>query len=396
MPENFHIRPLDPADEEDFIAILSESLLSYERPFWYRYLDRIGRENARTIQLGGRCVGGLANYQMAQWFGGQPVPCAGVSGVAICAAQRGTGAARQLVKAVLLETQRSGTPLASLFASTQTLYRRVGFEQAGTQTLYSLPLASIDHGHDRSCPVHRLGRPTFELLQKVERRRGAAGNGLLQRTDGLWQRLIQPNDGLQTTTYLLGDAGSPEGFVILCANRPDQGFMQPLKATDYATTTGRALERLLSLLRDHRSVYDSFQWRGAPHDPLLLRADEYRAHIEHQERWMLRILDVREALQQRGYPPHLEVAIDFQITDELIAANRGRWQLHVAGGRGQVDRGGSGTLRMDIAALAPLYSSYLSATELVMSGLVESDSSEQVSIADQVFAGPAPWMPEHF
>lgn len=396
MPDDFQIGPLDPADEADFITLLSESLLSYDRPFWYRYLDRVGRQHARTIRAGGRCVGGLANYQMAQWFGGRPVRCAGVSGVAIGAELRGSGAARRLVAATLVESRQAGIPLASLFASTQTLYRRVGFQQAGTQTRYSLPLSSIDGGHDRSCPVHRLDPPDWELLDQVAQVRAAAGNGLLQRTAGLWQRLFQPNDGLPTTTYLFGERQAPEGYLILSANRPDQGFMQPLVATDYATTTGRALERLLSLLRDHRSIYDSFRWCGGTNDPLLLRADEFRAKIEHHQRWMLRILDVAAALEQRGYPPRLQATLDIHISDSLIPENAGNWQLHVADGRGTVTRGGCGALQLDIAALAPLYSSYLTATELAHAGLIAVHSGDPCLIAEQMFAGPAPWMPEQF
>ncbi len=383
-------------DEDEFISILGESLMNYGEPIWKRFLDRIGRDNARSIRRGGGCVGGLAFYRMGQWFGGKPLDCAGISGVAISPQERGSGACRYLLESVLREVHLDGFPLAALYATTQAVYRKVGFEQAGTQTLYSLPISSIESGHDRQCPVQRLKPDSFDLLQRVADRRALAGNGQLQRTDGLWQRLVTPNDNLETKTYLFGDLADPEGYAILSANRVGLGFPQPLVASDIAVTTRRAMERLLALVRDHRSMCDSFRWYGAPNDPLLLVADEGRASVLQQTRWMLRILDVPAALSLRGYPDHLDITLELQMEDELIPANQGNWQLRIAGGIGELRPGGGGSLKLNVRALAPLFSSYFSASDLVLLGQIQTDSAAQVSAADQVFAGPAPWMPELF
>lgn len=393
--DQYHVQPLG-EDEGDYLSIVSESLMNYGEEIWTTYLDRLGRENVRSIHRSGQCVGGLTFYRMGHWFGGRSIPTAGISGVAISPADRGNGTCRYLLESVMREVYDEGFPLASLYASTQTLYRKIGFEQAGTQTLYSLPMSSITGGHDRSCPVERFKTPPLEPLERIAHQRAIVGNGQLQRTDGLWKRLFVPNDRLPTKCYLFGTTDQPEGYAILKANNPNQGVPQPLFATDLAVTSRRSLDRLLALIRDHRSIYNCFQWYGAANDPLLLAADEHRSSVAGQTRWMERILSVPAALSQRGYSPGVDVTLNLQIEDDLFPENRGNWQVRIVGGGAEVQAGGDGSLRMNVRALAPLFTSYYSAAELAQLGRIEAASDDQLSAADQAFAGPAPWMPEVF
>ena len=257
-------------------------------------------------------------------------------------------------------------------------------------------MSSIHGGHDRECRIERVESPSIELLETANRERAVAGNGQLQRTEGLWQRLICPNDGSETRTYLFGDTDRLQGYAILKVNQPDAGVPQTLVATDIVVNSRAAAERLLALIRDHRSIFDSFRWYGAPNDPLLLFADEGRASVIGQSRWMERVLNVPAALSQRGYPVDLEAALDLQIDDELIPQNAGSWRLRIAAGRASLEPGGMGSLRMNIRDLAPLFCSYCSATELVQWGRIESSCADQITVADRVFAGPSPWMSEVF
>ena len=137
------IRRLDDSQLDAYASIAGESLLGTSRPGWDSYFDRVGRENLRGVFSRDSFVGGLGFYRMGQWFGGQCLTAAGISGVAISPSLRGQGAAHALLSAVLNELRAEGIPLATLFASTQRLYRSVGFEQAGTRLQYRLPLRSI-------------------------------------------------------------------------------------------------------------------------------------------------------------------------------------------------------------------------------------------------------------
>lgn len=67
----------------------------------------------------------------------------------------------------------------------------------------------------------------------------------------------------------------------------------------------------------------------------------------------------------------------------------------MADGRGTVEKGGSGTLKLDARALAALYTGYLTAQELVAAGMLQAPP-EALAAAGLVFAGPRPWLPDMF
>ncbi len=233
--QSFSVRAIDESLDE-YISIAGESLLALDQEAWRLYVERIGQENMRGVYQGACFAGGLAFYRMGIWFGGKEIPCAGVSGVAISPAARGTGACGTLLRSVLQELRDEGMPLASLYASTQYLYRTVGFEQAGTQTQYSIPLHSLGCD-DRSLRIHRFVSPPIDKLDLVADARAAATNGNLGRTEGLWQRLLNPYDGRGSITYLLGDLDAPQGFAIFRHGTRESGHPQPLISTDVAANT---------------------------------------------------------------------------------------------------------------------------------------------------------------
>lgn len=390
----FHVVPLT-ADWERYHSIAGEALLNPDPEQWRLYVDRVGKENVRGVYRGSELLGGMAFYQMGQWFGGRLIPTAGFSGVAIQPAARGSGACRTMLTSVLQELHQAGTPLASLYASTQRLYRQLGFEQAGTLTQYSLPIASIGL-IDRELPVTRFEQPPLDRLAQIAATRARSSNGNLQRTTGLWQRLLYPNDGATTTTYLLGDPSSPEGYCILKGGDRQAGVPQPLVATDLAVNHPAAARRLLTLVNDHRSMCDSFQWVGPLDDPLIVLAAEQRQSIVNQLRWLNRIIRFADAWQARGFPERVEAELHFDVIDELLSENAGRWRVEIGGGRARLSRGGKGSLRLGIGPCATLLTGFYSASQLRGLGWLETEDARQVADADVALCGPSPWMPEIF
>ncbi len=162
---SFSVRAIEESLDE-YISIAGESLLAFNREAWRLYVERIGPENMRGVYQGSRLAGGMAFYRMGMWFGGKKMPCAGISGVAISPADRGTGACGVMLRSVLQELRDEGMPIASLYASTQYVYRGAGFEHAGTQTQYSIPLQSLSC-EDRSLAIHRFLSPPIDKLDLV-------------------------------------------------------------------------------------------------------------------------------------------------------------------------------------------------------------------------------------
>ncbi|MFN8517292.1 MAG: sterol carrier protein domain-containing protein [Chloroflexia bacterium] len=100
-------------------------------------------------------------------------------------------------------------------------------------------------------------------------------------------------------------------------------------------------------------------------------------------------MDAAGALRARGYHPALTAELHFAIEDDLLPANAGNIVLRIATGRGEVERGGCGHLRLDIRALASLYTGYLAASQLAAIGALDGPA-EAIALANLVFLGPAP------
>ena len=85
------------------------------------------------------------------------------------------------------------------------------------------------------------------------------------------------------------------------------------------------------------SVAETVHARVGPSDPLWWMLREQDANIAGQESWMPRLLDAPAAIAARGFPA-VDLAVPLQITDDLLAANSGRWELTVRPGAGRLSR----------------------------------------------------------
>ncbi|MEM8679108.1 MAG: GNAT family N-acetyltransferase [Planctomycetota bacterium] len=380
---------------------LARHAFNFPDDVWPQIVDWIERQNLRVLVDGETVLGGLAVYDMGQWFGGRRLPMAGYALVATDATRRGQGVAATMMGKSLCELA-TRFPIAALYASTQVLYRKVGFEQAGSANRYAAPLPSIGpmrQGPMRQGELARVDPDDHELFRGLHQQFAVNNNGCLDRTAGMWARLTR---GLPhpCQAYLHRDNGVSTGY-LLFDERPTQSPAWPrhskqseLYVRDLVALTPSAYTSLLGLLAGHRSLTDVFSWGGPQADPWLLRCAENQALVVKQERWMLRILDVGEALRMRGYASG-DGELHLRITDELIERNNAAYVLSVEDGVGVVRAGGQETVQLDIGALASLFSGYASAETLASLGRCRGDAAA-IATASRLFRGDEPWMIDHF
>lgn len=356
------------------------------------WLSRSGLDNVRTARHGTRVVGGLLEIPMGQWFGGRSVPMLGIAGVAVEPVARGGGVALALTRDALVRARASGTPLSALYPATLTLYRAAGFELAGSYFRWSGHPASLP----RSPGAGELIQVDANLegeLDAMYGRVASSRNGYLDRGPYIWQRVRTEKDEPKLGYAVRGESGALEGYTYL-SQRSAPGGKRELVVNDLVAETPAAAARLLTLLADHRSTVSSFVWNGTASDAILFSLPERRLEIQLVEHWMLRIVDVAGALSARGYPA-LNAEIDFEVSDTVLPDNSGRYRLQVADGRGRVERGGSGSVRLDVRALAALYSGFVAPTELARAGALQA-SPEQLGTLAVLFAGATPAMTDYF
>jgi predicted acetyltransferase len=390
-PVTFEYRLLAPEDDHAFQQVVGRTF-RFDPGYWEIFKQRIGRENLRSVHDAGGLIGGLGFYRTAQWFGGRAIPCAAVAAVGIAPASRGSGAAAFLMTSLLQELHAEGVPLATLYASTQRLYRKVGFEQAGSRVCYQLPMTSIGH-RDRELPVSEVSLDSAEPFEPLAQRQAQAASGHLQRTSGLWERLLTHRDGHQAG-FVIGAKDRPEGYLI-CRHHVDKGEASELIVRDMAALTPAAARRVWTLLADHRSIIPSVRWCGPSVEPLLCLTDHCRHVPSTTLRWLTRIVDVPKALASRGYPHDVSGEVHLEIRDDLLPANHGRFLLRVDEGRAEVTAGGRGSLVTDIRGLTPLYTGFLPPQTLQSLGCLQG-SGPALRQATILFSGPEPWMVDYF
>jgi len=357
------------------------------------WFDRTGVPNLRVVRRGGAVVGGLLVLPMGQWFGGRSIPMAGIAGVGIAPEHRGGGTATELMAGTLRGLRADGFALSALYPATQTVYRRVGYERAGLKVRYKVATKAIDV-RDRGAGVRRAAEADLPAAEACYRRRAAATNGNLDRGPYVWWRARGGREG-GAHGYVAEEAGVVTGYVwFVHLQTPD--FIPDLACTDLVATTPGAARRLLGFFADHRSLAGSLSWLGAPNDPLAFQLRE-QAEIDHEidMLWMLRILDLERALAGRGYAPEVRAELHLDVADDLFAENRGRFVVRIANGRGVVERGGRGEVAIDVRGLAPVFTGLAGPGDLAASGLASGPPAALAAVCAG-FAGPCPWLAEHF
>ena len=364
------------------------------------------RNHVRLVRSGGRVIGGLAQYEMGQFLGGRSVRNIGIAGVAVDPTARGQGAARALIAATLNELHREGVAVSTLYPTTFTLYRRAGYAPAGHRYRFRLPLAGLGRvaadGPLRRLDPERDARMVERLYRGIAKDRP----GWLDRNHFIWDRVYQHPGGEAVHCYVVpGSDGGVDGYVVYTQSVVDHypgasgRYPYGIKVRDLQARGGAAARRILAFFSDCRTLARDVTWHGALDDHLLLQVPEIGTEISVAETWMLRIVDVEAALGQRGYPPNTSARLDFDISDDVVAGNRGRWVLEVDRRAGKVSRttrkAGRNTLRLDVRALASLYTGHLSARRLADLDLIEG-SSTSLNLAERIFAGPPPSMPDYF
>jgi predicted acetyltransferase len=390
--------PRDDAERKAFAAMVCRSfaLSMEEGP---KILERSGRANLRIVREHEKPAGGLVLIPMGQWFGGKRVSMTGIAAVAVEPEQRGRGVAKRVLSGMLNDLHSQGVALSCLYPATQPLYRGVGYEQAGGRWEVRAPCRSLSSSsrtlaeEARALPIVRLDPGEDPRIRATYRNVAQRTPGWLDRNDFMWGRVPEWR-GEKREGYAVLAGQDIAGYLFMASRRLETGHHN-LVLSDFVAADARAARRLIQFLSEHRSLCDEVVWFGGPSDSILTELVEQSYALRLMYYWMLRIVDVRHALEQRGYSPALQGELHLEVHDPLIAANSTRFLLQLENGRATVKQGGKGRITLDVRALSALYSGFLSAESLSAGGMLTAPPRD-LAIASSFFAGLAPSMPDMF
>ena len=349
----------------------------------------------------GRLVGSALYHDMRQWWHGRAVPMAGVAGVKVAPEYRGQGVGRAVMTALAELMTERGYPLSVLFPATMPFYRSLGWEIAGHRHEAVLParaLATLPRPDVKAAAIRRPGPgDAAEVLEVIGRaHREARDCGPVTYDEATMRRwLAGPSRYADKDRFAYL---TPDGFLGYRWYRGnDEIFVERVVAASAGTS-----RVLWALVASNASVADTVRAQVGPADPLWWMLREQDASIADRESWMLRLLDAPAAIAARGFPA-VDLAVPLQITDDLRAANSGRWELTVRAGSGRLSRyrtdpvsrpadppspGGQAPLALGARGLAALYAGTPMAT-LRRAGLADGGSPAADAALDAAFAATA-------
>ncbi len=362
------------------------------------WLENAGHEHVRVLRDElGEAAASLLALPMGQHFGGRSVPMEGVAGVAVAPESRGRGLALTLMREQVREAAERGVPLSCLYASTQALYRQVGYEQAGLLFRTNIPLRTIGV-RDRTLPVRELGDADDGQIRACYTEFARRFNGTLERGAYAWGRVRQMREETYKGfgVFSRERPGALEGYFFMSQRRKPETGRHDVALSDLAFTTAAAGRRLLGLLADLATVGDDAVVYGAPLHPVCTLMPQQYHTSKFVDAWMVRINLVKEAIEARGYAESLQLELGLEIVDDVVRQNAGEWRMRVREGRASLERGRAAcSLRCDARALAAIYTGFYSAGQAATLGLVRGDPPA-LSAADALFSGQTPWMTDRF
>lgn len=380
MKKNFKIEPVAAGDTPEIARLLSWAF-GFSAARSEEYIANIGLDTLRLLRdESGRPVVCAGLLETAHVFHGKPVRAANIVHVAIAPERRGQGLAVPFVDALCEEARSNGAAIASLFASARPVYRKAGFELAGHEIVYEAETASLPAMSRLAFERVELDDPRLAIAYAAKTAREA---GLLVRCPAHWNELRRaPTDAL--AAYL---AEGEAAYLIL-----DMGNKACLTVRDWHATSPEAAQGLLSFLARFRSVYPAVRWHGAPQDDLVAAMPDKGWRLAHQEEWLARILDPATALRQRGY--HVDTGrLALRIGDGSPAL-----EIEIRASTAEIRQatGASGpTATLQASAFVQLFTGFRSASKLAQYGLIVGNAAD-IRLCDQLFAGPLPWVAEHF
>jgi predicted acetyltransferase len=334
----------------------------------------------------------LLEVPMGQWFSGRRLPVLGIAGVAIAPEARGQGVALGMMKATLRSARERGNVLSMLYPSTYALYRKVGYELAGSLCRFTMQLKDLSRSR-RSLSVDCLGAAEWPAVETLYREVARWRPGYLDRGPYVWNRVRAPSReparcfGVATSQGLVGYAYARAAVL--------RRVPVELALSDFVTTSPLGLRALLSFLADHQTTADRVSWYGGPSDARLLGLPERALSVSVEEYWMLRILHVERALLERGYP-EIDTAVELSVEDDVLPENSGTYALRVRGGTAELCASGAGRrARLSAPALAALYTGFMAPRELASAGQLEADERSLAALS-ALFSGPAPACVDYF
>ncbi|MEO6988848.1 MAG: GNAT family N-acetyltransferase [Aquihabitans sp.] len=313
-------------------------------------------ERTVAAYVGDVLMGTVVTLDFTMTWGGSPVPGGGLSSVVVRPELRGRGTARALLRESFDRMRTRGEVVATLFPTTATLYRSVGFEVCGSHEWRRIPLGVVPTGPADALQWRRVDFDDPGLRAMSDRMATRIDGWAV--TDDQWWARVQRSMAMETSKNRFAYLGARDGIdaaALIYRYEPSTDHLYELATDLVAGVDEAAVAGALGFLATNGTTASEVETTLpasllARHVPSM-----QRAKVTNDWPWMLRLVDVAGAIATRGWPSTVTGRVELDIVDETIPANAGPHVFEIADGAASLERGGSGAATVTVNDLAVIY-----------------------------------------
>ncbi len=351
--------------------------------------------DARVALRDGRVIAGGLGLLMQQYFGGRPVPSACLASGCVAPESRGNRLTVRMLAERIRPLQEQGAVLATVWTTSTGYAHRLGWAAPTQVFSWTVPTDQLRRSFDPS--GFDIAHGTSPQTQRMQHELATRWNGPWHRPPwwDSWQQDEHP--GLASYQFTL-PGQEPTGLLSLqVEHHPTEG--RQVIVQDFWTANAPTASAMFAFLGSHNSRIPTvvFQRTGLPPAPMLLhnlhRVGSAAARSWHP--WMLRILDLAQAVRLRGWPDDLDLTIPLEVADDTSGTTE-RFTLRITAGQGELTPStADGVLRLTRRQFAVWYAGgYRTVATATLAG-VHGDPHAMARFVHAT-TDREPWLPDYF
>jgi predicted acetyltransferase len=278
--------------------------------------------------------------------GGGTVPTAGLTWVGVHQGHRRRGLLRAMITDHFARSRGRGEVLSNLYAAEPPIYQKFGYglatQDVRTKIDRKPDLREVPGSDDLTvtldtASIERHG-PVVREFQSEFLRPGSTTVVPDSLLANLFQDTESSREGAESLRFATVRDGEKVVAFALFRRMGKWEDWHPkgvVNVVAWGAHTAAATRRLWSVLTDFDLMESTHAWLVATDDPLRhLLLNERSQKPELRDNTWLRVLDVKSALEGRGYEADCDVVIE--VIDAMIPENAGKWRVLVSEGKAAV------------------------------------------------------------
>ena len=274
-------------------------------------------------------------FPLESWFGGVRVRLGGVASLGVAPESRGVGIGRALLSELEARALARGDAITLLYPFREGFYVRAGYASVASFRRFLVAPRAIPrswgHGQGAAGRIRPASGDDREGLVRAYEQEALHRTGWIARPAALWEKILVNE---RRRWFVLEHHGRVDGYVAWTLEQDEPHAAVGLVVEELVGGDDARM-RLLGLAAAQRDEVREIQLDLADDDPIQ------RAFVDvDRDRWgdargahalgtilagpMVRILDVRSAIEARGYleDGDLELVVDAKPADPLRGSKR--------------------------------------------------------------------------